>query len=267
MKESIQKNYFKTQQSSAPGIGTGLEIEMPYRQYWELDTLMRLLPKKRPLSFLEYGCGAGRWALSLGPIASSYIGVDLSANLLEHAREDAAKEGFKNITFIQSNIQDFVAEKNQSFDVIYAAGVLQYLNDDEIRALLKKANSWLTIDGMFVDRSTVVTERERLIRDSDGYFSIYRTPDELSSLFSEVGLHCIQQKRSYCYLRNSRLWRNRLVQYLTKYSMSKFPAMTFHAMKYLSFLTEMIEGQSGREADGVMYSHNFFVFQKKGERS
>lgn len=263
MKEDLSKNYFKTRQSSAPGIGTGLEIEIPYRHYWELNTLMHFLPAKRPLAFLEYGCGAGRWALSLAPIASSYIGVDLSAVLLECARQDAIKSGYKHLTFIQSNIQDFIPEQNQLFDVMYTAGVLQYLNDYEIRTLLIKAREWLAEGGVFIDRSTVVMERERLNRQGNDYFSIYRTADEITSLFRTAGFKYVKQKRSYCYLQYPSVLRSRLIQRMIKVGIDYFPKITFHIMRYFSVFMEKIQGESGREADGIKYSHNFFIFTKE----
>jgi SAM-dependent methyltransferase len=263
MQEEELISYFNTRQRSAPGIGTSLDIEMPYRHFWELDTLKKFLPMRQPLSFFEYGCGAGRWALSLAPIASLYVGIDLSPELIVLAKEDAAMEGYKHLFFTQVKIQDYVFEDNKTFDVMYTAGVTQYLNDDELRTLIKSALGNISENGVFIDRSTVVIDCGRLIRSTDQYFSIYRTPEEIRSIFEEFNLVCVGQERSYCPLSMPRLWSNAFVRKSIEMMHTRFPSLIFHIMRYISVIAEKVLGSERIEADGVSYRHVFLVFKKQ----
>src|SRR5690349_8857542 len=54
---------------------------------------------------LDVGCGTGRATRDVARIASrgSATGVDLSARMLQHARERSAAEGLTNVSFVQGD--------------------------------------------------------------------------------------------------------------------------------------------------------------------
>ncbi|MET0902412.1 MAG: methyltransferase domain-containing protein [Acidimicrobiales bacterium] len=56
---------------------------------------------------LDIGCGTGRSAIEAAKLATdgSTLGIDLSAQMLAFAREQAAAEGVTNVTFVQGDAQ------------------------------------------------------------------------------------------------------------------------------------------------------------------
>ena len=153
-------------------VGTGDILEIPYRHYWELRNFKKLLPVKRPLRILELGCGSGRYAVSLASVASKMTAVDFSQVQLDVGIQDCRNAGISNVEFINASITDYEPEAGECFDVIYFSGVLQYVSDEEIETILNRLRNFLSPSGVIIERSTIVKNIERLVCESDSYFSI-----------------------------------------------------------------------------------------------
>jgi SAM-dependent methyltransferase len=138
---------------------------------------------------LDVGCGTGRWAGDLLPLSAWYHGIDSCEGLVLHARKEF--EFARNGRFTVAAADDFSLEslgESQPFDRILCAGVLIYLNDDEVqKALLCMANV-LAPGGLILLREPVGIERRLTIAahysdDMDQvYNAIYRTRGELDAL-------------------------------------------------------------------------------------
>jgi SAM-dependent methyltransferase len=76
---------------------------------------------------LDVGCGSGVTTLAaarrVGPNGKC-VGVDISATLLELARQRAAREGLKNVTFVEADAQTHAFEPNSVDAVISRFGVM-----------------------------------------------------------------------------------------------------------------------------------------------
>jgi len=73
---------------------------------------------------LDIGCGPGSYTLALAQVAKSVVGLDISPNMLVHAREKAARAGVLNATFETSpwetlDLKAKGLEKN--FDLVFAS--------------------------------------------------------------------------------------------------------------------------------------------------
>ena len=62
-------------------------------------------------------CGAGRHALALAPRVASITGVDFTEVFLITALGDAAKQGIKNVEFIQGDMREL--DYDACFDAAY----------------------------------------------------------------------------------------------------------------------------------------------------
>ena len=73
--------------------------------YWR--ALLEAVAVKPTAEVLDIGCGTGRSSRELARAASSgrVVGVDLSAKMLERAREAAGAEGLSNVRFDQADAQ------------------------------------------------------------------------------------------------------------------------------------------------------------------
>jgi len=92
----------------------------------EWEVVRALLPDLKGSRILDLGCGFGafdRWAIEQG--ASSVVGIDLSENMLERARELTATDA---IEFRRGDLSDLHVPE-QAFDLIYSALAFHYIED------------------------------------------------------------------------------------------------------------------------------------------
>ncbi|GJM07696.1 MAG: methyltransferase [marine bacterium B5-7] len=79
---------------------------------------------KNLLNVLDLGCGTGLLAETLKPYAKHLTGVDISAAMLTKAQE---KQHYDEL--VQYDIVEFLKQTAQSFDLMCAGDVLNYLGD------------------------------------------------------------------------------------------------------------------------------------------
>jgi ubiquinone/menaquinone biosynthesis C-methylase UbiE len=118
-----------------------------------------LLPElKAGMTLLDVGCGPGSITRGLAQrLAPGYVvGVDLSADTLADAREDAAVRGISNLRYEEGSVYD-LPFPDASFDVVFAHQVLQHLREPAlaIRQMLRVLRSGGLIAVRDVDWGTV----------------------------------------------------------------------------------------------------------------
>ena len=104
-----------------------------------------LLPQLEPgMRLLDAGCGPGTVTAGLARAVApgEVIGLDASAEVLEHARAHVASEDVENAQFVEGDVYALEFE-DASFDVVYANQLLQHLTDPvralgEMRRVLKQ---------------------------------------------------------------------------------------------------------------------------------
>ena len=92
-----------------------------------------LLPELRPgMRLLDVGCGPGSITRGLAErVAPGHVvGLDLSRETLELARQDAAARGIENLDYEEGSVYT-LPFLDASFDVAYAHQVLQHLRERE----------------------------------------------------------------------------------------------------------------------------------------
>jgi putative methyltransferase (TIGR04325 family) len=109
---------------SLEGLHPGSEGNLPLRAREEFPALERSGLSRADL--LDFGCGAGGYRDLLvefpGTSAWKYSGVDVNRGLIESCRKKFPDSRFEVIA--QDGMLPFV---NDSFDVIFASGVFQYM--------------------------------------------------------------------------------------------------------------------------------------------
>lgn len=76
---------------------------------------------------LDFGCGAGRLSVALGPYFERVVGVDISAPMVAVAQELAA--GVPNCRFLVNDQPHLRTFGDASFDFVFTTIVLQHLSD------------------------------------------------------------------------------------------------------------------------------------------
>ena len=139
---------------------------------------------------IEIGCGLGRWAEVFHDKCESYLGLDYAENLIKIAKEYYNYDNceFQVMSALDMNTEELLI--NPPFDIIFVAGVLIYLNDEDISQMIKEINKIASKDKTIYIRETVSVMDTRLTlkdfysEDLDAdYNAIYRTEDELLEFF------------------------------------------------------------------------------------
>lgn len=145
-KEYYEKLYsgFAQQHFAKPAV-VAFRKHLVERMVW----LTGATDKSRVLSL---GSGTGDTELLLAPLVGSLVGIDISPRGVEHATNTARALGITNASFLPSELDDPVLER-ESFDVIIAVFFLHHLPDriDEelprrIYQLLRPGGSLYTLD-------------------------------------------------------------------------------------------------------------------------
>lgn len=90
--------------------------------------VLKFLPPTKPLSILNIGCGEGKTAVFFARNGYIVSACDTSEKNLEKAKKLADKSGLE-INFFNADIMNYQIETK--FDIIFAAGALQYLPPKE----------------------------------------------------------------------------------------------------------------------------------------
>ncbi|HEY8215723.1 MAG TPA: class I SAM-dependent methyltransferase [Acidimicrobiia bacterium] len=99
---------------------------------------------------LEIGCGVGRVGAALAPLCRRWVGADVSANMLRHARERLT--GFDNVELVELSGWDLEPIPSSSLDVVYCMVVFMHLDEWERFAYVREAMRVLRPGGrLYVD--------------------------------------------------------------------------------------------------------------------
>ena len=107
------------------------------RDTHEKQTVLPKLKLQPSHRVLDVGCGVGRWALATAPLVEQYLGTDFSEGLLNRARDDL--RAHPNVEFQCLPAQNIgsLAGGHEPFDRVILAGILAYLNDDDVERCLQ----------------------------------------------------------------------------------------------------------------------------------
>lgn len=97
-------------------------------------------------SVLSVGCGRGEFEFLLGERAERVLGIDLSPESIEDAREAAARRGMNHVRFECADASAF--ELGEQFDTAVCIGFLHHLDEAGSRALLRRIYEHLQPGGL-----------------------------------------------------------------------------------------------------------------------
>jgi cyclopropane fatty-acyl-phospholipid synthase-like methyltransferase len=126
--------------------------------YDRLASELRLLLPQTFGSFLDVGCGNGVLYQRMGLDTKSYVGIDLSEQMIA-----TFKANFPKADLHVGDMRELPS--GSKFDVIFSHGVVQFISPSEFGAMLAQSKELLTLGGQII-HAGVLWDRGRSIVES-----------------------------------------------------------------------------------------------------
>jgi SAM-dependent methyltransferase len=137
---------------------------------------------KQEGAVLDLGSGIGVWAESFARRFSFVTAIEGSRVLFQSLQKRCA--AFTNLRSIHCDVMKF--EPNARYDLIFLGGLLMYLNERDVTALLMKLVQCLEPGGMILCRESTV--RGNALTLKGDYQVVYRSVSDYSRIFEQCGL-------------------------------------------------------------------------------
>jgi SAM-dependent methyltransferase len=99
---------------------------------------------------LDLGCGTGQMILRYGERFDSVIGVDHSPEMLAQARSNISKRGLEDVKLVETNLFDFLASDEGSYDFVSCVGCLHHLPLESIPRVFELVSARLHKEAVFL---------------------------------------------------------------------------------------------------------------------
>ena len=143
---------------------------------------------------LDLGSGIGYWAEEFAGSFSKVVAVEDSNALFPALEKRCAP--YSNIQAIKGNVLSF--EPDDQYSLIFLGGLLMYLDEKDVLALLQKLKTCLGPNGIILCRESTV-RGETMTRDG-GYPVVYRSVANYKRIFKQCGLTSKQVERNEPYV-------------------------------------------------------------------
>ena len=186
--DDVVERYFDGAGGTAPAAMSMMAHEhnlpsgaVAYRLSRELRTISQWLDTVAESGrVLDVGCGAGAWVEIFANRVRSAVGVERSLPMVEAAKKRVAH--LSNAEVYQGDgRQDLPAGP---FDLIFLGGLMMYLADTDVLALLKSLKSRLSEGGTIILRESTVRKGQHLAKGD--YQAVYRSVDLYQKLFQKA---------------------------------------------------------------------------------
>jgi ubiquinone/menaquinone biosynthesis C-methylase UbiE len=135
---------------------------------------------------VDLGCGNGDWTVMLAERAREVVASDFSQSLLDSVRRRLDAKGAAHVTYVHGDAASF--QFPAGCDLIVLGAVLQYLEDAECTAVIQRAASALSPQGVLYVRTTTTRKVDEKRNCTDAYQAIYRRPVFFEQRIRDAGL-------------------------------------------------------------------------------
>ncbi|HJP14608.1 MAG TPA: class I SAM-dependent methyltransferase [Nitrospinota bacterium] len=149
---------------------------------------------KRDGAVLDLGSGIGFWAEDFARRFSRVTAVEGSRTLFESLQKRCSP--FPNLSPIHGDVMTF--EPDGRYDLVFLGGMLMYLNEGDVIALLRKLAPCIEPGGMILCRESTV-RGDTVTRQGD-YQVVYRSVPGYGRIFGKCGLSVLHVERNEPYV-------------------------------------------------------------------
>jgi SAM-dependent methyltransferase len=163
--------------------------EIPWNIETPPDALVELVEsgKVKPCKTIDFGCGAGNYAIYLASIGFDVTGIDISPSAIKTAKENAKKKRVKCI-FLVADVLGDLDEVKQTFDFAYDWELLHHIYPVKRKKYVENVYRILNPGGNYL--SVCFSEKDPQFGGSGKYretplgtILYFSSEDELRDLF------------------------------------------------------------------------------------
>ena len=164
-----------------------------FRFQAECRIVEKLIQEYNQHSMLDLGCGVGYWTEYFARQFTRVTAVEASPVLYEAMKQRCA--AYTNVRPVQGDVLSFEPEGSQS--MVFCGGMLMYLNESDVIALLCKLSPFIEKGGAILCRETTV--RKGILVRNGTYQAVYRSVKTYTDIFEECGLTVVQIEKNLPY--------------------------------------------------------------------
>ncbi len=168
------------------GMSDAVSRQNRLRDFLTRTSLVRLLKPARKDQVLDLGCGVGRLTWYLQPRVARIAGVDVSAEMLQVARDHS--KGQTNIEFDKMEGSK-IPFPDGSFHAVFTVWVLQHIGDDDLRELALEIYRVLKPGGR-----VVLLEQTQRVRKVLSDIHVQREVSDYLNVFAGAGFTLVNDK-------------------------------------------------------------------------
>ncbi len=165
-----------------------------FRFQAELQIVERLIEGINFHILLDLGCGIGCWTEYFAHRFSKVVAVEASSALFNVMAQQCAS--LTNVTPIHGDVLSF--EPEGSYSMVFLGGMLMYLNEKDVIALLCKLIPFIENGGVILCRESTVGEGT-VIRDG-AYQVAYRSVQAYTDIFKQCGITSVKVEANLPYI-------------------------------------------------------------------
>jgi len=143
---------------------------------------------------LDLGSGVGYWTEEFARRFSHVVTVEGSKSLFQALEERCTP--YSNIRAIHGNVLSF--EPDGRYSLVFLGGLLMYLDEKDVIALLQKLIPCLGPDGIILCRESTV--RSETVTRTGDYPVVYRSVTDYQRIFQLCGLTLKHVERNEAYI-------------------------------------------------------------------
>jgi len=175
----------------------------PQRKWRERDRdILRLSAPSREKVVLDLGSARGDVCFLLAPLVKQAVGIDASPAAVEIAEAERAQRGLENVHFVRGDVAELAPIADASIDVAGAFDLLEHVDDETVRQMLRALTRVLRPGGFFAaytpNREHYVERlkaRDLLLKQFPEHIAV-RRPREIRRLLEEEGWRMLEMTYS-----------------------------------------------------------------------
>lgn len=160
------------------------------RKKYFIDLLRSFNPTDAKREVLNIGCGPCQDIvefLSAGDSQIFFECVDYDKDAIEYSYNKIKEKGFlNNVEFFRENAFKF--KPSREYDLIWSAGLFDYLDEKTFKMLLTKMLNFVKTGGKVVIGNFSLDNPTRDYMECGNWFLYHRSPDDLIKIASECGV-------------------------------------------------------------------------------